>query len=142
MKRFAPTLLLIVLAFSPAAFCQHINSSIRAVDFSNFTYPYTWNLVVTGSRRKTFTLHNGTFKEENSAVGMSLGHVLYGDVTGDGREEAIVFLGVRTGGSAIPGCIYIYAIRKNRPSLLWAFTTGDRADGGLRQAYVEDTIGS
>ena len=32
---------------------------------------------------------------------MNLGHVFYGDVTGDGTEEALVYLDVHTNGSAV-----------------------------------------
>jgi hypothetical protein len=68
---------------------------------------------------------------------MSLGHVFYGDVTGDGSEEAMVYLDVYTNGSARPGCVYIYRMSDGRPQLLWAFDTGSRNYGGLRQVYAD-----
>jgi hypothetical protein len=119
------------------------NSPIRSVDFANFTYPIIADLKVFGSRRKTFTLKNSEFPETKDAVGMFLSKgttpVSYGDVTGDGDEEALVRIGVDTsGGTASIGCIYIYAWRNNMPKLLWSFVGGDRADGGLRSAYAEN----
>jgi hypothetical protein len=62
----------------------------------------------------------------------------YGDVTGDGNEEAMVALGIDNRGSAIPDYVYIFAVEKGKPKLIWDFETGDRADGGLRNVYAEN----
>jgi hypothetical protein len=136
MKRFHISAVLIAI-LSAGAYSQSRGASIRSIDFENFTYPYTSGLVWPRSRQKTFKLHNGTFPETKRAVGMYFGHVFYGDVTGDGVEEALVFLVVHTNGSAIPGCVYVYQMRHGRPQLLWSFDTGDRADGGFRQIYAD-----
>jgi hypothetical protein len=66
-----------------------------------------------------------------------LSGIQYGDLTGDGDEEAVLFLGVSTRGSAIPGLVYVYSVRQGRPKMLWAFWTGDRADGGYKNVYVD-----
>lgn len=121
-------------ALSPSD--THAASPIRLIDFSNFTHPRTAGLRTPGGRR-TFELKGGRFEETKSEVGMHMGDIIYGDVTGDGEEEAMVSLGVETGGSAIPNCVYIYTIVQKKPALLWAFETGDRADGGLRRVYAE-----
>lgn len=63
-------------------------------------------------------------------------HVDYGDVTGDGVEEAFVVLYAELGGNAASQDVFIYAWRREHPELLWKFATGDRADGGLRQIYA------
>jgi len=111
--------------------------SIRHIDFDNFKYPRTADLRTPGGE-KSFTLKGGGFEETKSNVGMYMGDVVYGDITGDGLEEAMVSLGVASGGSAIPNCVYIYTLEGNRLKLLWAFTTGDRADGGLRRIYSQN----
>jgi len=100
--------------------------SVRSVDFSNMTYPYTNGLRLS---QKTFTLRDGIFEETPSAVGMKLDHLAFVDVTGDGIEEAILYFAVRTRGSTQPGCVYIYSMSGDQLALLWAFDTGDRADG-------------
>jgi hypothetical protein len=110
---------------------------IRSVDFSNFTYPWTTDLAVPGSSKKTFTLKDGGSPEKSDEVGMSLLSLGYGDLTGDGTEEAIVVLAVSTNGSAIPHAVYIYTLENKQPKPLWAFSTGDRADGGLRNIYSD-----
>ncbi|MBK8467170.1 MAG: hypothetical protein IPL32_15225 [Chloracidobacterium sp.] len=87
--------------------------------------------------KRKFTLTNGEFKCTKDQMGVTLSRVTYGDVTGDGIEEAIVSMSIQTGGSAIPGVVYVYSLRSERPSPLWSFSTGDRADGGLREVYSE-----
>ena len=116
------------------------NQSIRSVDFADFTFPQLGELRNSG---KTFTLRSGELKptrDKNSIVeemGVTLQSIAYGDVTGDGGEEAMVVLSMVTGGSAIPHATYIYASEDGKPKLLWAFSTGDRAEGGLRRVFAE-----
>ena len=135
--KFSRILILIPTLLSPhAALPQQRVRSIRAVDFANFTYPRVGEQRAY-IRRKTFTLEDGEYPERGVEDGMHFVRVVYGDVAGDEAEEAIVILGVRTRGTAIPSCVYIYTLRNKRPSLLWGFLTGDRAEGGLHNIYAE-----
>ena len=120
------------------AHAQGDRSPIRKVDFANFTYPVNHGLKAPGGGKQTFTLTNGNFAGGDSAVGMGFNKVSYGDVTGDGRDDAIVELGVDTnGGTAIIRTVYIYSWRNHHAQFLWSFVSGDRADGGLRDAYAD-----
>ncbi len=116
------------------------NQSIRSVDFANFTFPWLADI---GDPSKTFTLRSGELKpthDKNGMVeemGITLQSITYGDVTGDEGEEGIAVLGIVTGGSAIPHIAYVYALEDGKPRLLWAFSTGDRAEGGLRRVYAD-----
>ncbi len=103
------------------------NSPIRSIDFSHFAFPKypVYDL----ERKRYITLKSG----EGAPF-----YVAYGDITGDGEEEAMLALGVESRGSAIPHVIYIYGIQGNHPKLLWRFEDGDRADGGLRRVYAEN----
>jgi hypothetical protein len=118
--------------------------SIRAVDFRNFSFPETEGLHIPHSRKRSFKLKDGSLPETRDKrgfvdeMGIDLSQVSYGDVTGDGQEEAILVLSILTGGSAMPNCVYIYTWDQRRPKLLWAFDTGDRADGGLRRVKAEN----
>ena len=69
---------------------------------------------------------------------MDVAPIEYGDVTGDGREEAMVVLYAEVGGTSSSSDVFIYTLRDARPVLLWKFATGDRADGGLRRIYAEN----
>lgn len=133
-----------LLAASPTPNITQSNapsSSIRSVDFANFTYSWTADL---GDPKKTFALRKGEFpptRNERGLVqgmGVSLERVEYGDVTGDGQEEAIVVLSILTGGSAAPHVIYVYARGGDQTSLLWSGSTDDRADGGLQKVYAQN----
>lgn len=113
------------------------DSSIRKVDFKNFTY--AWTEEMSSDDEKTLSLKNG--KREfvrNGQIGVKLTKPVYGDVTGDGAEEAFINLSVETGGSAVPNMIYVYTLEKAKPKLLWSFDTGDRAEGGFKQIYAEN----
>jgi hypothetical protein len=111
------------------------NSSIRAIDFANFVYPAKPSF---SYGRKSFKLQHGKYDGDKMHDPLLLAFVGHGDVTGDGVEEAIVVIEVSIRGSAIPHIVYIYTAEGRSPRLLWAFETGDRGDGGLRQAYTEN----
>lgn len=132
----------LTLLVSSPAFSQQHGSSIRSVDFANFTYPWTAGLSIRGGT-KNFSLSNGKRPEIRDTseyveeIGVYLEEVSYGDVTGDGIEEAIIIMSIVTGVSAMPGQVYVYTLRGNQPELLWHFSTGDRAEGGYRKVYVD-----
>ncbi len=103
------------------------NSPIRLVNFSNVSYPnYT---EYRSDKKKRVTLMPGK---------ASPAYLNYGDVTGDGIEEAMAVLGIDIRGSATPEYVYIFTVDKGQPKLIWDFETGDRADGGLRQVYADN----
>lgn len=105
-------------------------SSVRQTDFRNFRYEFggtSWRLV-DGTQPDVV---DGDWRFE-------LDSVSYGDVTGDGREEAIVVITAETGGTMVPHWIFVYGGGARGPELLWSFESGDRADGGLKAVYAED----
>ena len=117
------------------------DSPIRKVDFENFSYPLP-DKPKGGTRIK---LRNGeqpppSFSEHGipRGIGYGFGDVTYGEITGDQSEEAIVTLHEIHSGTGIPNYVYIYTLRDNRPTLLWSFATGDRAEGGLQKVAAEN----
>ena len=115
-------------------------SPIHKIDFENFTYPAR---PISPNGEKTFTLKDGSYagplaSEAGVTEPVSLVDTIYGDVTGDSVDEAMVVLTVNIHGSAIPYYIYVYGIERDKPKLLWSFDTGDRAQGGLRRAFAEN----
>jgi len=110
--------------------------SIRSIDFYNFTYPgSTYGEYKDYYPQQTFTLLNG--KWGTWRYGLTLLNVLYGDVTGDHLEEAILNFRQETDGSAGQSSVYIYTLENKKLKLLWAFQSGDRAWGGLRRVQAE-----
>lgn len=111
------------------------NAPIRSIDFANFIYPAK---PIFSDGTKSITLQGGRFEGANGHAPVILGYAAYGDVTGDGVEEALVALELSVRGTAIPNIVYIYTLQSDKPKLLWAFQTGDRGAGGLRQVYAEN----
>ena len=112
--------------------------------FADFTYPARplFKGATGADRRKSFTLKRGVFQPRFNErgyierLGAYLKSVAFADVTGDGRKEAIVAVGNLCDCSGVWFGIYIYELTGRKPArLLWAFPTGNRANGGLRRVY-------
>jgi len=135
-------------------------NGIRQVDFKNFSYPLSGPLLGHGelkwlgnpkdgySKRKPFHLVNGEDLTKSSSffmdgreytqyAGFSLQSVEFADVTGDGKEDAIVVLLYRTVGTQNTHYVYIYSFIEGKPNLLAYCHTGDRAHSGLYKVYGE-----
>lgn len=123
-----------IVNIEPSPF-QQATSPIRKVDFTNYSYPAS---PIYSSKEGLITLNKGSFAGSTAYDPMSLAYVIYGDVTGDGIEEAMVTLQIVVQGSAIPHVTYIYALKDGNPELLWSLLTGDRAGGGIRQVHSQD----
>ena len=96
------------------------NTSVRQIDFSNFTFQGSNGLFPTAEyETETFTLRNGKSKQTEDQYAMQLAPIEYGDVTGDNTEEAIISFHVLTEGSAGVNHVYIYTLKENKPSFLW-----------------------
>ncbi|NNE66124.1 MAG: hypothetical protein HKN33_06115 [Pyrinomonadaceae bacterium] len=111
-------------------------SSLTKFDFLNHTYPLPrgWQDVDS----KKVTLENGKRRMTEERTGMAHVATKFGDVTGDGNDEAFVILRVGTGGSATPHIVYIFEeTESEKPEIIWYFRTGDRADGGLKRVYAD-----
>lgn len=122
----------ILIVSCGSASAQRGRSSVRSIDFANFTYP---GVRETSFSEQIFKLRKGKYGNPN--YGMTLVKTLYGDVTGDGNEEALLIFKEESDGNAAYNYVYIYGVESRRPKLLWAFMTGDRADGGLRRVYAQ-----
>jgi hypothetical protein len=132
--------------------------TIRQVDFKNFTYPLSGPLLGHGelkwlglpqdgyATRKPIHLENGDDLTKVSSFmmdgheyaqfqGFTLQSVTFADVTGDGKEDAIVVLLYRTGGTQNTNYIYIYSFADGSPKLLAYCHTGSRAYSGLSSVY-------
>src|SRR5712692_4895702 len=114
----------------PALSAPTPSAPIRAVDFDNISYPNFPDYSDPNGRKKKYV----TLKPGEGGPNF----INYGDITGDGVEDAMVALGVDNHGSAIPDYVYIFTMENGKLKLIWDFETGDRADGGLRNVYAEN----
>lgn len=133
---------IVVLGSLGAAYGQ---TSIRQVDFKNRLYPLSgptlghdhlqW-LDLSGKRH--FRLVQG--KDSPHSPTFELSSIQYADVTGDGKEEAIVVIHQNTGGTQQSNYIYVYTSQNGEAELLAYCYTGDRAYSGLYGVYAKDGL--
>ena len=115
------------------------NSPIGQFDFKNYTYPLPqgWK-----DADGEVVLENGNseviINDEERKLGAKYIKTKFGDINGDGQDEAIVIIKLETGGSALPQVVYFFEWKDAQPNLITHFRTGDRADGGLRDLKVEN----
>jgi hypothetical protein len=96
-------------------------TDIRKVDFLNFTYHSTLCSQEYGRKGigKIVRVRKGEFKNKNVYFAVADNKIIYADVTGDGREDAIVpaECGAINANFALPE-FYIYTIQDGRTTLL------------------------
>lgn len=112
-------------------------TTIRQVDFKNFSYPRTGPLLghermvwLDLSAKRQIRLHDGA-----DSRGFTLASVKFAGMTGGVTEEAIVVLHYDTGGTQQTDYIYIYSLDSGHPRLLAYCYTGDRAYSGLYKVF-------
>lgn len=121
-----------------------VNDEIRKVDFKNFTYQPA--CLGVDDKAENVTVKNGEFSEEKKIdeftehYYFNVFSVVYGDVNGDGSEDAVVLTVCNTGGTGNFTEGFVYEMKNGKPTLLTVIPGGDRAYGGLREARVEDGV--
>ena len=138
-KLLLSSVVLFILA--PVYTCS---AQIRSIDWKNFTYPWYPADTNPPYRSRKITLVRGEFivyanpgkKIEN--LSMSFANAKYSDLTGDGREEAIVTISGTETFNSFTGCIFVYSLKRGKLSLIWQHEIGDRGIGGLKDLKVVD----
>jgi hypothetical protein len=124
-------------------FCIFGQSNIRKVDFKNFTYKPTCvdaKVKVTNATIKNIKTVNG-FNEpidDNLPSYFDTYEPIYGDVTGDGQEDAVIQSHCNTGGTGQFTEAYLYALHLGKPILLAIIEGGDRGYGGIRSIEIKN----
>jgi hypothetical protein len=120
-------------------------NNIRQVDFKKFTYPLSGPLLGHNelkwqgdakdgySAREPIHLANG---KDHS--GFTLQSLRYIDLTGSGKQSAVVVLFCQTGGTQNTHYVYIYSSEAGKLKLLAYRHTGHRACLGLYKVYGEN----
>lgn len=111
-------------------------TSIRSVDFQNRTYDNT--------DAGAITVVNGEAEIEidpempDMHGWFNVGAPVYGDIDGDGAEEAIVITSFNGGGTGTFTSGEVYALREGQGVVkLGEIPGGDRGDGGLDDIRIE-----
>lgn len=117
-------------------------TDIHKVDFKNFTY----SAHCLGETPENIRVKNGEYSKETQQDGyvdrfyFQVFSISYGDVTGDGLDEAVTLTVCNTGGTGNFSEGMVYAMKGGKPSMIARIPGGDRADGGLRAARIEDGL--
>ena len=156
--RHIPRIALTIFSFSVVTTSAQKLATVRQIDFDNFTYlsndtshdvPMNWKWL-NSTPDKHFRMIDGihhfysaeqdSYERQHSPL-ISADSVTYGDLDGDGIEEAVVALNYSTGGTANWDYLYVYKLGQGgQIKLLARMQTGSRADGGLVRAFVRENL--
>lgn len=110
---------------------------IHSIDFDNFTYDVRDDCGDVFNKKK-ISVRNGCFGDSywQFCAGniFEWSPVVYGDLTGDGRDEAIVM--TACGGMHSVSEPYVFTMKDGKPSLLTKLEVGNRAMGGYKKITV------
>lgn len=112
-------------------------SSVRKVDFKNFTHSIICGDAGTVSK---ITVANGKYRGDKDSLGdkvyLTIFKVLYGDLNGDKKEEAVVLYSCGSGASYVYSRGLIYTTRNEKPVLLTYLEGGNKGDGGFNSVRI------
>ena len=114
------------------SFAQSDAQAIRKIDFRNFSYNTCFD-----EEKKTTRITKGKYQREIKEgeskynVYFEVRAVIYGDLDGDGQEEAVVSTLCNGGGTGQFTEALIYRSKNGKAELIGSTGMGDRADGGL-----------
>jgi hypothetical protein len=112
-------LIAILLAVTLIGFAQSKNqtSGIRKINFLNYSYqPSACSDIF--SNAKTVKLSKGKFKSGDNTYYINKGDVVYGDVNGDGIEDAVVLTRCSTGTSFRGFDLHVFTFQNGKEKLL------------------------
>jgi hypothetical protein len=111
-----------------ASSCATNPATIRQVDFRNFAYTPACTFTHDG-RPETILASHGVYRRHH--LDFTVRQVAIGDLTGDGRDEAVVVTRCNTGGTCWCTEGFVYGLKHGVPTLLARIEGGDRAYGGI-----------
>jgi hypothetical protein len=112
--------------------------NIHDIDFKNFTYADA----PCAGEGEPITVKNGVYErdQEDDKVYFEIRGVVFGDLTGDGVDEAVVRTLCNTGGTGQFTDALVYTLRGGKPTVIGELGIGDRADGGLYDVRIRDGV--
>ena len=92
---------------------------------------------------QTVRFHDGNVKElvkgeDRMFIEGGILNILYGDLTGDGKDEAVVLIGYRLGGTGFFTFANVYGIVNGELTMLGRINGGDRAYGDFHDLAIEN----
>jgi hypothetical protein len=131
-------------------------TGIREIDFKNLDYawdapklsaPNAWKWLE-GRPKSSARVIGGKcdLSPSDSPAGtyrgdyLSILSVTYGDLNGDGQDDAAVDVLYSTGGSLYWHYVYVFTLQNGLPKLLGRLQSGARADGGLVKVAISEDM--
>lgn len=111
--------------------------TIRAVDF--FNYMHNAFCFSDSRARNRVMVRNGEFTPRGRGF-FSVRSITYGDLNGDGRDEAVVIVLCNGGGTGNFTEGLIYTMRGGRAVVLAGIEGGDRSDSGIASVRIHDGL--
>ncbi|MEW6210587.1 MAG: hypothetical protein AB1631_19640 [Acidobacteriota bacterium] len=131
---------IIVLALIAPAIVR-AQGDIRRIDFKNFSYSPACIEKNEKLRARNGEYTRGTPGDPASdMVYFKVGEVVYGDLTGDGAEEAVVVTLCNTGGTGQFTDGIIFTMRGGNAVEILSLGVGDRAYGGIDSVAIENGL--
>lgn len=146
MNNLRFSILFLICFCTVSAFAQ---KNIRGVDFQNFTYRALCGaedekdaaeIKAVGGTIKNARLVDGVYRtiDENLPMYFDVHRPIYADLTGDGKEEAVIKAECNNGGTGQPTEGFIYTMRGGKPFLLARLESGDRGHYGIVDLKIKD----
>lgn len=146
MKNFVLIVSVILCVFVISSPAQ---KSIRQVDFQNFTYRVlcgvedakdATRIKTIGGTIKNAKLVDGIYQwiDEKLPMYFDIHKPIYGDLTGDGKEEAVIKAECNNGGTGQPTEGFIYTLKAGKPFLLARLESGDRGHYGIVEIKIRN----
>jgi len=113
-------------------------TDIHQIDFQNgFLYS-----PVMGDIFRRLRVQNGEADDLGDPRGPSFSvlRVIFGDIDGDTKDEAIVSTSYWGGGSGVFSDDFVYKIVGGKPEVISRFGIGDRSMGGVDKVWIENGI--
>jgi hypothetical protein len=137
-----PALLVFFFLAMPAMSAMPAKADLHQVDFRSFTYYPSCADFESEQAKVPVQVSGGKFEgkagTDLEGTYFEVREVLYGDLDGDGHDEALVRTLCNTGGTGEFDEGFVYGSKDGKPVLLGRIQGGDRASGGVRCARFEN----
>lgn len=116
-------------------------ASLHEVDFSNFTYPASWCSSKVPGLPKNITVKDGKYDgPPNTHDFFSVGKVLFGNLPGDGEEEAIVHaMCADAGWNYMLENVFVFDLRNGHAELA-AYLNQDQIEADYKRYHPDGVL--
>jgi hypothetical protein len=132
-------LLLISILFFCFLTVAKAQSTIRKVDFKNFTYNLSCG---SADKKSSLTVKSGEFRGNKKSIGtgetvyLKIYEVKFGDFDGDKKEEAVVLYSCSSGASYVYFRGLVFKMKNRKPTFLTDIEGGNKGDGGFHEVRI------